>query len=191
MPPQASNSSRASRTARTSWTRRICTPWRASASAPPIVPAVRSAVLVADHLADEALARVADQQRAAQVVKPPAVGHQREVVLVRLAEADAGVEADPLAVDAGGDQRIAPLAEVRRRFRRPRRRRTGRPASSAACPACASRRRRAPICAATSIIAGSPVRPVTSLMISAPAATAASATAAFEVSIERIARGRC
>ena len=33
-------------------------------------------------------------------------------MFVRFAEADAGVEADPLARDAGGDERIAPLAQI-------------------------------------------------------------------------------
>ena len=42
----------------------------------------------------------------------------------------------------------------------------------------------APLACATAIIRGSPSRPVTSLMISAPRSTARSATAAFEVSID-------
>ena len=55
-----------------------------------------------------------DQQRAAQIVKPPTVGHQRDVVGVRLPEADAGVQAQSFLLDAGpresGGQRITLLS---------------------------------------------------------------------------------
>ena len=54
-------------------------------------------------------ARVADQDRAAEFVEATAMGHQRQVMLVRLAKADAGIEADPLALDAGSEQGVAAL----------------------------------------------------------------------------------
>ena len=68
-------------------------------------------LFVADQLADEGFAGVADEQGAAEVVEAAAVGHKRGVVLVGFAEADAGIEADALAVDAGGGQGVAALAE--------------------------------------------------------------------------------
>jgi hypothetical protein len=52
---------------------------------------------VADQFAQEAFPRVADQQWATEFVEFVAVTHQRDVVFVRFAEADARVEADPLA----------------------------------------------------------------------------------------------
>ena len=46
---------------------------------------------VADEFAQEALARVAEEQRAAEVVEFVAVPHECDIVLVRFAEADARV----------------------------------------------------------------------------------------------------
>ena len=46
-----------------------------------------------------------------------AIGHERDVVLVRFAEADARIEADSLACDAGRDERVAPLAQILADFR--------------------------------------------------------------------------
>src|SRR4029453_12682063 len=69
-------------------------------------------VVVANELADEGLAGVADEDRAAEIVKPPGASHQRDVVLVGFAEADAGIEANPLAVNSCVDERVVPLAEV-------------------------------------------------------------------------------
>ena len=113
-----------------------------------------------------------DQHRAAQLVEPAAVGHEREVVLVRLAEADAGVEADPLAVDAGGQQGVAPLGEVVEDLRddvavvRIVLHRLRRALHVHRADAGAGARRRA------AASPGRPCRPVTSLMISAPASMA-------------------
>ena len=58
-------------------------------------------LFVAQHLADKSLARMADQQRAAQRVQLVAMGQQRQVVLVRFAKADARIERDFPPVDAG------------------------------------------------------------------------------------------
>ena len=44
------------------------------------------------------------------------MAHERDVVLVRFAEADARVEADPLARNAGRHERVAPLAQVLAHF---------------------------------------------------------------------------
>src|SRR5262249_40383403 len=49
----------------------------------------------ADDLAEEPLPRGADQDGTAQVGKPVQVAQQEQVMLTRLAEADAGVEGDP------------------------------------------------------------------------------------------------
>ena len=39
------------------------------------------------------------------------MGHQRQIVGMGLAEADAGIEADPRLLDAGGEERVAPRCE--------------------------------------------------------------------------------
>ena len=58
---------------------------------------------VADQLADKSLARVTDEERAAEIVKAVGVGHECGVVLMCLTEADAGIEADSVVVDARGN----------------------------------------------------------------------------------------
>ena len=93
IPPAASNASSASRTGRTSWTRRFARPaCQAERGADGRIVAI--GIFVADQFAQETLSRMADEQRAAELVKPVAVRHQRDVVLVRFAEADAGIEAN-------------------------------------------------------------------------------------------------
>jgi hypothetical protein len=67
---------------------------------------------VPQHLADKTFARVPGQDRLAQLVIPPAMGGEGEVVLVRFAEADAGVETDSLPLDAGLEERVAAGAEI-------------------------------------------------------------------------------
>ena len=67
--------------------------------------------LGAVDLADEALARGADDQRPAQLAQLAEPAQQLEVVLERLAEADPGIEPDPLLVDPGGDRDLHPLGE--------------------------------------------------------------------------------
>ena len=64
-------------------------------------------LFVADKFPQEAFARVADEQRAAEFVEFVAVTHQRDVVLMCFAETNAGVETDPLARNAGGHQCVA------------------------------------------------------------------------------------
>jgi hypothetical protein len=68
-------------------------------------------LLVADELAEKGFARVADEEWAAEVVEAPTVGHERDVVVVGFAEADAGVEADALAVDSRSKERVTSLAQ--------------------------------------------------------------------------------
>jgi hypothetical protein len=72
------------------------------------VPSCRPAERLFDRLADEALAGVADKDRRAQVEEAGRVGHQLAIVGVRLAEADAGVEANFFQRDAGREQGVAP-----------------------------------------------------------------------------------
>ena len=82
------------------------------------------------------------------------------------------------ASDARGQPVVAPRARTAR---------SAAPGSwSRARRPCASARRRRPTPAATSRLRGSWVRPLTSLMIAAPAATAAAITAALRVSIETV-----
>src|SRR3954464_14190253 len=49
-------------------------------------------------------------------MQPPAVGHEADIVLMRFAKADARIEADSLASDAGSNQRVAPLSEILMHF---------------------------------------------------------------------------
>lgn len=67
---------------------------------------------VPQQFADEPFAGVADEEGLAEVVETVGARHQGDVVLVRLPEADAGVEADSFAVDAGSEESVAALAEV-------------------------------------------------------------------------------
>ena len=55
-------------------------------------------------MAQEALARDANQQREAERVQRVEVGEQGEVLVEGLAEAEAGIEDDGLACDAGGER---------------------------------------------------------------------------------------
>ncbi len=66
---------------------------------------------IAQDRADESFSRMSHQQRAPQLVKPAAPGNQRQVVLERLAEADARVQTNPLVLDARSGQCIAAPAE--------------------------------------------------------------------------------
>ena len=62
--------------------------------------------------AEHALARHPDQHRAPQLGEPRHAGQQGEVVLQRLAEADAGVEDDPLLGDPGIDGSLQARGQV-------------------------------------------------------------------------------
>ena len=147
-------------------------------------PAARSASLGPVRAPDEPLPRHAHDHRAAEghdLVQAP---QQLEVVLERLAEADAGVEPDPLLGDAVARPRsqAAPRGRPSPRTRRPRS--AGRPAWSAARRACASGTDRLRTRPPPPPSPGSPRSAVTSLTSTAPASVAARATAALEVSIE-------
>src|SRR4051812_49724099 len=61
--------------------------------------------------ADEALARGADDERAPQPAELGEPAQQLHVVRVRLAEADPGIEPDPLLVDARGNRPLPPLRQ--------------------------------------------------------------------------------
>ncbi len=111
---------------------------------------------------------------------------QIEIVGLVLGEAQAGIDDDPLARDARrlagrhpGRQPVAapPVRTARSAARRSWWR---------ARPPCASAPRTRANAAATSRLRGSWVRPLTSLMIVAPAANAASMTAALRVSIDTV-----
>ena len=129
----------ASTVSRTSWTRRSDAPRSNAATAGADGGRHRPARRrrIAEHLAERALPREADEDRPADrddAVEPP---DELEVLVRRLPEADARVEADPLLRDALRDRELEPLLEERRDLgddvvvaRRA-------PASSAALPACA------------------------------------------------------
>ena len=86
----------------------------------------------AEQRADESLARHAHQHRIAEGGEHVEVGQQRQVVRHRLAEADARIDDDGVARDAGAG---APRPPVARGTHAPRRRRRGRPAGAASSPA--------------------------------------------------------
>src|SRR5947209_2591288 len=71
-------------------------------------------VVGAGQLSQRALARVADEHRAAEPEKDVEATHELEIVLDGLAEADAGVEADPLLRDPSRHGERQPLLEERR-----------------------------------------------------------------------------
>lgn len=65
-----------------------------------------------DKPVDEALAGMADEDRRAEIAELSRAGHERLIVGVGLAEADAGVEADPLERNAGGEEDIPTTGQV-------------------------------------------------------------------------------
>ena len=95
----------------TSCTRTTSAPLATAITLEAIVPPRRSLDRGAVDLADEALARGADDDRAAEVAQLAQPRQQLEVVLERLAEADPGVDRDPLLGDAGGERELDPLGE--------------------------------------------------------------------------------
>ena len=133
LPRAASHTARAWRVAATSCTRRICTPWAAPSSAAASEPGRRSSGAAPRQLADEALARGAEQHGAAQAVEDGQGPEQRQVVGQRLAEADAGIDDQALARDAG------PLAGLDARLERSRRRRAPHRRSAGCAAWCGDR----------------------------------------------------
>lgn len=75
-------------------------------------PSCHIILLVPQHLCDESLTGMADQQRASESVKPSAVANELQVMLVRFAKPDSRVEADPLHINTLRHQRIASLCQV-------------------------------------------------------------------------------
>ncbi len=134
---------------------------------------------------DEALAGRARGDRKAERAECREVAEQDEVVLGRLAEPEARVERERVRGDAG---RLGPRGPRRPETRRSRRRggRTGgRPASfSGRCPFMCIRIAPARLPAIVSNISASKRPADTSLTRSAPASSAARATAALRVSID-------
>lgn len=59
---------------------------------------------------------MADEERTAEVEKVPAMGHQRQVMFVRLSKADARVKANSFSRNACCQQCIASLGKVRMNF---------------------------------------------------------------------------
>ncbi len=148
----------ASRTGRTSWTRTICTPCTARPNAAPTVALVRSASLSPMSLPKKPLREWPTSSGQLKGMKFVTMTHEREVMFVCFAKADAGIEANSLARDAGGTRARRAARADSRALRRQHRSTSGFPASSAACPACASRTRRRRCPPPTPIIAASPVK---------------------------------
>ena len=111
----------------------------------------------------------------------PQAGEQREVFRAALAKAEARIDDDALACES---RPPPPAPSARTARQRPPAQRVRCP-EAAACANLAERPRECistrpqPLCATTAAIAGSQVRPETSLMISAPARAAARAVAAW------------
>ena len=117
-----------------------------------MVPASRSAVLSPSTLPMNAFARMAHQQRAAELVKLASSRPAASDCAGASCRSRCPGRGDALRVDAGGQQRVAALRQDSVHFGRPRRRTADRPASFAACPACASHTRRPPVSTATASI---------------------------------------
>ena len=113
--------------------------------------------------ADRPLAAGAEHERAAEPVEQRQAVHQLEIVRDGLAEAEAGIDEDLVARDAGRLRRGDPLLEPVDTPRPARRRSAGRPASSAGRPGGASARPARPAAATTSAERGSKVSAETSL----------------------------
>src|SRR5439155_20536939 len=73
----------------------------------------RDRIGVAEQLAERALAREADDHRPTECRQLVEAADQLEVVVDRLAEANSGVEADPLLGNAGLDGEHEPFLEER------------------------------------------------------------------------------
>ena len=67
--------------------------------------------LVCQHVCNESLARMSDQQRTSDPVEVLAVGQQREILLVCFSKADAGIKTNPVVVNPPVQQMIAALLE--------------------------------------------------------------------------------
>ena len=115
---------------------------------------------------------------------------ERQVVLDRLAEADARGRGRSAPRESPARRRRPAAPRERRRPRRRRRRSGDRPASCAAHRACASGRGRRPSPRRPRPCSGSPRSAVTSLTSSAPSSSARRATSALLVSIETGAPGQ-
>ena len=136
---------------------------------------------VAEHLAERALAREADEHRAPERGRSgrggaPARGSGRASCRSRCP----GSRQTCSLGNPGGDREREPLLEKRRPRRRRRRRSAGRPASSAARPACASGRRTRPRRRRRPRAPGRRASAVTSFTITAPSSSARRATSALD-----------
>ena len=170
--------------AATSWTRSIVGAVGASASTQDaIVPPRRSSTSRPVILPMKLLREVPTHERPPELAELAEPAQQLEVVLDGLAEADPGVEPDPLLGDPGRERELDPLGEerpdvvddvvvARVLLHRPRVALHVHQHDLAA--ALGAQRRQLGVARSA----------VTSLTIAAPASSAASATAAFEVSIE-------
>ena len=168
----------ACRAAATSWTRISSTPARTHAVTAASVPGRRASTGAPGQLADEALARRADQQRPSQRPELADPRQQLHGLRRRLGEAEPGIEDDPLLGDprrGGPGQRLPQLG-------RHLAEQVGVGGAAGhvarACPACASAPP-APRPPPPPPPGPGRRRPDTSLTRSAPASSAARATAAL------------
>ena len=163
----------ASTAAATSWTRTIAAPAATPCSTAASVPARRSSRRAAGDRADEVLARDGQQDRPAERVQArQARAAPRRSPAGVLAKSGPGSSSDLLGRHAALDGERDALAQERARRRPPRRRRSGRSRTCLGSARVCMTTSAAPLRAATSASSGSR-RPLTSLRIAAPAATAA------------------
>ena len=112
------------------------------------------------------------------------IGEQLEIVLQRFAESDSRIKRNGHGIDAATLGRSHIVVEKNPPPPRPHHRSAERVCIVRGVPCMCMMMSAALFSAASGNISGSPRPPVTSLMIAAPASSAARATAAFEVSIE-------
>ena len=103
----------ASRVSSTSWTRTICTAWRPTAKHVAARDAGQATFErpVSQQPTDEAFARTPQADGPAQTLEFFQAGQDLQVVLPRLAEADARIQDKPLLRDTVGQDRPQPLLE--------------------------------------------------------------------------------
>ena len=168
---------RASRFGRTACTRCSMTPCGAGLRGEgDRRPVALRGVVGSEEFADEGFPGNPEQQRPARRTEPVQRTQQRQIVIEGFAKTDARIETQRLGIDAGGDQR---LPAARRKTRAPR---PPHPRSAARCcmvrgsPCMCITTTPQALAAQTPGIAGSARSPLTSLTMSAPAASAAAAT---------------
>ncbi len=106
-----SATSSAWRVASTSWTRKTSAPAASAITFEAIEPPSLLVGFAAGDRTEKSLAGSADHDRPPELAQLSQPAQQLEVVLERLAEADPGIDPDPLLGDAAGHRRLDALGE--------------------------------------------------------------------------------